>query len=138
MYYGKVSAKNSNPDNMTKVSRWHLLPMLLISILCSLALTSCSDEDDYLANNLLGQWGIASPVEGVIEFYEDGTGWCSYYDDLGDLYEENFNYYVTSPNIRIENWDCIEFPTGDYSVYWGPDAVTFTPLGGGVPIVLVP
>lgn len=121
-----------------KASRRHLLPMLLIAILCSLSLTSCHDEDDFLGNNLLGQWGLASPFEGIIEFYDDGTGYCAYYDDLGEFFEEKFNYYVQNPNIRIENWDCVYFPTGDYSVYWGRDAVTFTPLGGGVPIVLVP
>ncbi|MDE6377258.1 MAG: hypothetical protein K2K72_00770 [Duncaniella sp.] len=121
-----------------KSFRLHLLPVLLLTLISSLSLTSCHDEEDYLANNLLGQWGLASPFEGIIEFYDDGTGYCAYYDDLGEFFEEDFNYYASKSNLRITNWDCVYFPTGDYTVYWGPGAVTLTPQGGGVPIVLEP
>ena len=115
------------------------LSLLLIAITCSMALSSCvNDDDDFLFNDLQGQWGIASPVTGLIEFYGDGTGSIAYTDDLGEQFYEDFNWWTDNPVVTIQNWDCDYFPTGDYSVYWGPNAVTLTPLGGGVPIVLVP
>ena len=112
---------------------------LLVAITCSVALSSCAkDDDDFLYYDLQGQWRIASPVTGLIEFYSDGTGAVDYIDDLGQEFYEDFDWRVNNPIVTIRNWDCDYFPTGDYSVYWGPKAVTLTPLGGGVPIVLIP
>lgn len=115
------------------------LAVLLVAITCSMALASCvNDDDDFLFNDLQGQWEIASPVSGLIEFYGDGTGSVAYTDDLGQQFFEDFEWWVDNPIITIQNMDCDYFPTGQYSVYWGPNAVTFTPVGGGAPIVLVP
>ena len=122
---------------ITSVMR--IFALLLIAFTTSTAFTSCvQDDDDFLFNDLLGQWEISSPVSGIIEFYSDGKGACQFIDDMGQEFYEDFDWWTQNPIVTIRNWDCNDFPTGDYNVYFGPNAVTLTPVGGGVPIVLLP
>lgn len=116
-----------------------LLPAFLALMLLSVTLSSCvKDDDDFMAYDLTGQWSIASPVQGLIEFYEDGSGHYWFVDDEDVEWEDDFSWWTNNPRLTISSWNNEFFPTGDYNVYFGPAAVTLNPVGGGIPIVLEP
>ena len=116
------------------MKQFRFLSYLFVAVLC-LGFVSCSDDDDYEENDIIGSWSIIEIYdkwkedgneeeedtdtyeEGkwIYTFNNDGTGTEVEYDG-NHIYRDNFTWSLKSGNTLT-----LIFPDGSYS-----DSFTFT------------
>ena len=87
--------------------------MLFVALACSLMLTSCyDDDDDYPGGDwrLAGDWEYVNYVDEsaycTFDFYENGTGYYSCYDQYGMWNQYPMNWWADGSYLSISvSWD---------------------------------
>ena len=99
---------------------------LLLVVVSAVAMTSCED-DDYYYSDLIGSWQLVEsggrPVYDLetdyYTFYSDGTGYYSYYDQMGRIWDEPFLWGERPGGRLLLSYDNPAF--GDESCYYRYD-----------------
>lgn len=86
---------------------------LLLVIVSAVAMTSCEGDPDYYYSDLVGSWQLVEsggqPIydyqTDYYTFYSDGTGYYSYYDQYGNMWDEPFYWSERAGGRLLLSYD---------------------------------